>query len=106
MVKPPFKAKPNDKILCPNVGHEIPVEPYCHGWTFRNELCHQADECESYLQYAERRMLELSDKRRKIHLPSKLYDKIEECARVRGLTVSQYAIGVILRNVKEVNAHV
>jgi len=105
LAKPPFKAKPEDKIFCPIVGREVPVDAYCHGWALRNQLCKKAESCESYLQYAERRLKDLSTKRRKIHLPPKLYAKMEERARAKGLSVDQFAISVILRNVKEVKAH-
>jgi hypothetical protein len=105
LAKPPFKAKPDDKIFCPNLEREVPVDAYCHGWAFRNELCHQADKCESYLQYAERRMLELCPKRREVCLPPEIYDKVEERARAKGLSVEQFVIGVILRNVGEVKAY-
>lgn len=101
-MKPPFKAEPDDKIFCPNAGHEVSVDAYCHGWALRNQLCKEAETCESYLRYAERKLLELSDKRHKIRLPPKLYAKIEERARAKGLSVDQFAMSVILKNVKEV----
>lgn len=106
LAKPPFKAKPEDKIFCPIAVHVVSVDAYCHGWALRNQLCKNAESCEAYLQYAERRMLELSDKLHKIPLPPELYAKVDERARARGLSVTQYAIGVILKNVKEVKAHV
>lgn len=104
-MKTPFKAKPDDKTFCPNLNREVSVDAWCHGWTFKNELCNNADECEPYLQYTERRLLESRAKCRKIRLPPKIYAKIEECARAKGLSVDQFAIGVILKNVKEVKAH-
>ena len=59
-MKPPFKAEPEDKIFCPNAGHVVSVDAYCHGWAFRNELCHDAETCEAYLDFAERRLTDLS----------------------------------------------
>jgi len=60
--KPPFKAKPDDKIFCPNVGHVVSVDAYCNGWAFRDELCHSAETCEPYLGFVERRSI-LSSKK-------------------------------------------
>jgi len=105
-MEPPFKAKPDDKIFCLNAGHDVLVDAYCHGWALKDQLCKNAETCEPYLQYAERKLLELSAKRHKIRLPPKLYAKLEERAGAKGLSADQFAMSVILKNVKEVNAHV
>jgi len=49
--------------------------------------------------------LELGAKCHKTRLPPKLYAKLEERARAKGLSANQFAVSVILRNVKEVKAH-
>jgi len=108
MAKPPFKAKPDDKIFCPIAGHEIPVEPYCHGWCFRDELCHEAETCEPYLEYAKHRIkdiLDLSAKRHKIWLPPETMKIIDALARADGLTPDEFVAKTILENTKEVKAH-
>jgi len=87
-MKLPFKAEPEDKIFCPNAGREVSVDAYCHGWTFKNELCKNAETCERYLQYAEQKLLEL-----------------QERARAKGLSVNQFGERAILKNGKEVKAH-
>lgn len=105
-MKPPFKAKPDDKIFCPNLRREVLVDLHCHGWAFRDELCHQADECEPYLEYAERRLKDLNAKRRKIPLPPETMKILEAKARAEGLTPDEFVVKTILENVKEVKAHV
>lgn len=106
MAKPQFKAKPNDKIFCPIAGREVSVDAYCHGWTFRNELCKEAETCEPYLEYAEPRLKDLSTKRHKIRLPAETMRILEAKARAEGLTPDEFVAKTILENVKEVNAHV
>jgi len=99
MPKPPFKAKPEDEIFCPSVGHEVPVDCYCHGYAFRDELCKDAETCESYLEYAERRLLELQAERRKIRLPPELFEALKERARAEGITPEEFAEKAILKRV-------
>ena len=48
-MKPPFQADKNQQIVCPKVGHKVYVFSDCHGWAYRNELCHYADTCPTYL---------------------------------------------------------
>jgi hypothetical protein len=106
LAKPPFRAKPDDKILCPIAGHEVSVDAYCHGWALRNQLCKNAETCEPYLEYAERRLKDLNAKRRKIRLPPETMRILEAKARAEGLTPDEFVAKTILENVKEVNAHV
>lgn len=77
-MKPLFKAKPEDTIHCPDIGREVNVDAYCHGWALRDELCHDAETCEPYLQYAERRLVELLRKLKRIPLPPKTYAKLQK----------------------------
>ena len=99
MAKPPFKAKPEDVILCPSVTCEVPVDCYCHGYAFKDELCHDAETCEPYLEYAERRLLELQAERRKIRLPPELFEALQERAKAEGLSPEEFAERAILKKV-------
>jgi len=101
-MKLPFKAKPEDTIHCPDVGHEVNVDAYCHGWALRDELCHDAENCEPYLEYAECRLKELQGKLKRVPLPPKVYIKLEKLAKVKGTTPDNLASKIIL---KEVIAH-
>lgn len=102
MPKPPFKAKLEDEIFCPQLKRNVPVDAYCHGWAFKDEFCHDAETCEPYLEYAEHRLIELQANRRKIRIPLEIYTKLKERARAKGLSVDEFAAEVILENVKEV----
>lgn len=99
-MKPPFKADPSDVVLCPQLKREVPVDAYCHGWALREELCHDANECEPYLEYAERRLIKLQAKRRRIRIPPEIMIKLQERARAKGLTPDEYATRIILKNVR------
>lgn len=48
-MKPPFRADKNQQIMCPRKEYEVHVFSDCHGWALRNELCHYADTCPTYL---------------------------------------------------------
>mgnify|MGYP001042416135 CR=1 FL=1 len=100
-LKPPFKADSSDVVLCPRLGREISVEAHCHGWALRDELCHDADECEPYLEFAEKKLIELQGKRRKIRLQPELYKVLEERAKAKGLTPDQLVGRIILNEVKK-----
>jgi hypothetical protein len=98
-LKPPFKADPSDRVFCPKVGHEVYVDSDCHGWAYQNELCHYAENCEAYLQYAERRILESQNVRR-INLSPRLYRALREKAKAEGVAPEVLATRIILKNVK------
>jgi len=101
-LKPPFKADPSDVILfCPRSGHEVSVDAYCHGWALRDEVCKDANECEPYLEFAEKRLMELQSKRRKIPLSAELFKALEERAKAKGLTPDELATRIILKEVKK-----
>lgn len=91
-MKPPFKADSSDVILCPNLGRKVSVDSYCHGWALRDELCHDAEACEPYKEYAERKL-----RRRKIRLPPELFTKLQERAKAERLTPEEYVEDVILK---------
>jgi len=99
MAKPPFQAKPEDQILCPSVGREVPVSAYCHGWALRHELCKDSETCEPYLKYVERRLVELQAERKKIRLPPELFEALKERARAEGITPDEFAEKAILKKV-------
>jgi hypothetical protein len=99
MPKPPFRAKLEDKIFCPSVGREVSVDAYCHGWALRNELCKDAETCEPYLEYAERRLIELQATRRKIRIPPELFEALKDRAKAEGVSPEEFAAQAILKRV-------
>jgi len=99
MAKPPFKAKPEDEIFCPQLKREVSIDTWCHGWAFKEQLCKDAETCENYLEYAERRLLELQAERRKIRLPPELFKALQERARAEGLSAEEFAAQAILKKV-------
>jgi hypothetical protein len=104
LVKPPFKAKPDDKIFCLIAGHVVSVDAYCHGWALRNQLCKYSATCEPYLEYAEHRLKDLSAKWRKIRLPPKTMRILEAKTRAECLMSDEFVAKTILENVREVKA--
>jgi len=99
MAKPPFKAKPEDEIFCLSVGRKVPVSAYCHGWAYRNELCHDAETCETYLEFAEARLIELQTQRKKIRLPPEIFEALKTRARAEGVSPEEFAEKAILKQV-------
>ena len=99
MQKPPFKADLSDRVFCPELGYEVMVDAYCHGYALRDELCPKAENCEPYLQYAERRIVESQNVRR-IKLSPRLYRALQEKAKAKGVAPGVLATQIILKNVK------
>lgn len=59
-LKPPFKANSKETVNCPlplvKRYNPIRIDNYCHGWLFKDELCHHAAYCSSYLALIIQRM--------------------------------------------------
>jgi len=98
-IKPPFKANSEDKLFCPKLRKQVEVDAYCHGWALQDRLCPDSQDCEPYLAYAEK---ELTSRQRKIYVTSEAYTKLQERAKVAGLSPNELAEKIILRAAKEV----
>lgn len=59
-IKPLFLATEMIECPLPMVKRQNPVsvDAYCHGWAFKNELCHFANTCAPYLELLQERLKE------------------------------------------------